>query len=139
MTSLGNRSGVNWMRPTEPPTLAAKALASVVLPTPGTSSRSTCPSASTVASVAVIAESSPESTVEIDGANPRRQLGYVREFLGVGTGFVMTLLRCPSRAYATSRATYRTRARGTLHGVGHNNANCREIVVKSSAKWREVE
>ena len=44
--SLGSRSGVNWMRRTEQSVDRASALASIVLPTPGTSSISTCPSAS---------------------------------------------------------------------------------------------
>ena len=42
-TSEGSRSGVNWMRRHSPFTVAAMARARVVLPTPGTSSSSTCP------------------------------------------------------------------------------------------------
>ena len=38
VTSLGSRSGVNWMRRKVQPIDLAKALASIVLPTPGTSS-----------------------------------------------------------------------------------------------------
>ena len=38
VTSLGSRSGVNWIRCHEPPVARARALASEVLPTPGTSS-----------------------------------------------------------------------------------------------------
>ena len=38
VTSEGSRSGVNWMRRTEQSMLRASALASIVLPTPGTSS-----------------------------------------------------------------------------------------------------
>jgi hypothetical protein len=38
--SAGRRSGVNWMRLTLQSTLLARALASIVLPTPGTSSTS---------------------------------------------------------------------------------------------------
>ena len=38
--SLGSRSGVNWIRRTEQSIDRAKALASIVLPTPGTSSMS---------------------------------------------------------------------------------------------------
>ena len=44
--SAGSRSGVNWMRLTLQSMDLAKALASMVLPTPGTSSMSRCPSAS---------------------------------------------------------------------------------------------
>ena len=40
--SPGSRSGVNWMRAKSTPALAAMTRASVVLPTPGTSSISTC-------------------------------------------------------------------------------------------------
>src|SRR5437868_11040183 len=49
VTSLGSRSGVNWMRRTEQSIERANALASLVLPTPGTSSMSRCPSASITA------------------------------------------------------------------------------------------
>jgi hypothetical protein len=38
VTSEGSRSGVNWMRRKEQPRLWLSALASIVLPTPGTSS-----------------------------------------------------------------------------------------------------
>ena len=38
VTSDGSRSGVNWMRRKVHPTLRLMALASIVLPTPGTSS-----------------------------------------------------------------------------------------------------
>jgi hypothetical protein len=44
--SLGRRSGVNWTRRTEQSTDRASAFASMVLPTPGTSSMSRWPSAS---------------------------------------------------------------------------------------------
>jgi hypothetical protein len=40
-TSVGSRSGVNWMRPNGASIDWASALARVVLPTPGTSSTST--------------------------------------------------------------------------------------------------
>src|SRR5690606_24442916 len=45
VTSDGNRSGVNWMRECVPSIEAPSALARLVLPVPGASSRSTCPSA----------------------------------------------------------------------------------------------
>lgn len=45
MISLGKRSLVNWMRRKVPATLRARAAASVVLPTPGTSSNNRCPPA----------------------------------------------------------------------------------------------
>ena len=46
VTSEGSRSGVNWMRRTEQSMERARALASIVLPTPGTSSIRRWPSAS---------------------------------------------------------------------------------------------
>ena len=45
MTSVGMRSGVNWMRAKRTPSAAANARASSVLPTPGGPSSSTCPPA----------------------------------------------------------------------------------------------
>ncbi len=47
--SLGSRSGVNWIRRTEQSIERASALASMVLPTPGTSSTSRWPWASRTA------------------------------------------------------------------------------------------
>src|SRR5258708_1794892 len=44
VTSVGSRSGVHWMRLKVQPTLRASARASMVLATPGTSSRRMCPS-----------------------------------------------------------------------------------------------
>src|SRR6476661_2215852 len=44
VTSDGSRSGVNWIREVVPEMVAASALASVVLPVPGTSSSNRCPS-----------------------------------------------------------------------------------------------
>src|SRR6266566_5549229 len=43
VTSLGRRSGVNWMRLNVHPMERAIALVRTVLPTPGTSSINTCP------------------------------------------------------------------------------------------------
>lgn len=43
VTSLGSRSGVNWTLRNWHPVVTAMDLASIVLPTPGTSSTSTCP------------------------------------------------------------------------------------------------
>ncbi len=63
VTSLGSRSGVNWMRLTVQSTDRASALASMVLPTPGTSSMSRCPSASSTVREAVIASRLPAMTV----------------------------------------------------------------------------
>ncbi len=45
VTSVGSRSGVNWIRRNEQSIDRAMALASMVLPTPGTSSIRRCPSA----------------------------------------------------------------------------------------------
>ena len=44
VTSVGSRSGVHWSRLNVQPTLRARARANMVLATPGTSSRRTCPS-----------------------------------------------------------------------------------------------
>ena len=50
VTSEGSRSGVNWMRRKVQPMLRLSALASIVLPTPGTSSIRTWPSHSSATS-----------------------------------------------------------------------------------------
>ncbi len=62
VTSPGSRSGVNWMRRTVASTLAAIARASIVLPTPGTSSMSRWPSASRQASALRTASGFPSIT-----------------------------------------------------------------------------
>ena len=63
VTSEGSRSGVNWMRLMVPPVARASAFASIVLPTPGTSSISRWPPASMTASAALMASSLPSITV----------------------------------------------------------------------------
>jgi hypothetical protein len=63
--SLGSRSGVNWMRETEASTLRASDRASIVLPTPGTSSMSRCPSASSTVRASSTASRLPSMTVSI--------------------------------------------------------------------------
>src|SRR6195952_4242744 len=63
VTSLGSRSGVNWMRRTVAAIDAANALASIVFPTPGTSSRSRCPSASSTTSAVRTTSDLPSMTV----------------------------------------------------------------------------
>ena len=60
--SLGSRSGVNWTRRTEQSIERASALANLVLPTPGTSSISRCPSASSTVTPSLIASCLPSIT-----------------------------------------------------------------------------
>ena len=62
VTSLGSRSGVNWMRRTEQSSERASALASIVLPTPGTSSMSRWPSASSTVSASRTTSGLPSIT-----------------------------------------------------------------------------
>ena len=66
VTSPGSRSGVNWMRRTEQSSERARALASIVLPTPGTSSMSRWPSARSTVSAVRTTSSLPSMTVSID-------------------------------------------------------------------------
>ena len=66
VTSLGSRSGVNWMRVTVQSTLRPRALASIVLPTPGTSSTSRCPPASNTTRAVWIASGLPSTTWDIE-------------------------------------------------------------------------
>ncbi len=49
--SAGMRSGVNWMRRAEQPSVVANAFTSVVFATPGTPSSSTCPRARSAMSI----------------------------------------------------------------------------------------
>ncbi len=64
--SEGSRSGVNWMRRTEQSMDLASALASIVLPTPGTSSMSRCPSASSTVSESRTTSGLPSITLSTD-------------------------------------------------------------------------
>ncbi len=54
---------MNWMRLIEPPIERASALASMVLPTPGTSSMSRCPSATSTVRAIEAASGLPSMTV----------------------------------------------------------------------------
>ena len=62
VTSVGSRSGVNWIRRNEQSIERAIALASIVLPTPGTSSIRRCPSATSAASASRISGCLPWTT-----------------------------------------------------------------------------
>jgi hypothetical protein len=64
--SDGSRSGVNWMRRTEQSIDRASALESIVLPTPGTSSISRCPSASSTVSAIRTTSGLPSITFSTD-------------------------------------------------------------------------
>ena len=73
VTSVGSRSGVNWMRRNEQSIERAIAFASIVLPTPGTSSISRWPSANRATSARRISASLPRTTcldVAFDLAEP---------------------------------------------------------------------
>ena len=61
-TSEGSKSGVNWIRRKEQSILAAMARARSVLPTPGTSSIRTCPSASRATTASRITSGLPRTT-----------------------------------------------------------------------------
>jgi len=63
--SLGSRSGVNWIRCTAHWVDRPSALASMVFPTPGTSSISTCPSASRTVRASRTASGFPSMTDSI--------------------------------------------------------------------------
>ena len=79
--SLGSRSGVNWTRWTVPSMARASDLASIVLPTPGTSSMSRCPSASSTARVSRIASGFPSITDSI--APPILRAAGTRSSIGL--------------------------------------------------------
>lgn len=64
--SEGSRSGVNWIRRTEQSMERARALASMVLPTPGTSSISRCPSASSTVNASRTISGLPSITPSTD-------------------------------------------------------------------------
>src|SRR5216683_4375778 len=65
VTSLGSKSGVNWMRRNGQSSVRATDLASIVLPIPGTSSMSTCPSHSSATSSRSMTSRLPTMTCSI--------------------------------------------------------------------------
>src|SRR6266851_967646 len=65
VTSLGSRSGVNWMRRNGQSSVRATDLASMVLPMPGTSSMSTCPSHNSATSSRSMTSRLPTMTCSI--------------------------------------------------------------------------
>src|SRR5689334_17481991 len=86
--SPGSRSGVNWMRCQLPPTLRARQCASEVLPSPGTSSSSRWPSASSATTASRTTSGLPWMTCSTLSAMRRYTVpgsvdGCTR-FLGVG-------------------------------------------------------
>ncbi len=94
-TSEGSRSGVNWMRRHWPFTVAAIARASVVLPTPGTSSSSTCPWAKSAVSASRTTCGLP-STTEFDVlGEPGGQAGETRTSSWVSGSRLFTIGDAP--------------------------------------------
>src|SRR3954468_16541985 len=83
--SDGNRSLVNWIRRNVPPSAAASARASVVLPTPGMSSISRCPRDNSVTTAARIASGLPRTTVATASSSLRTAPISVDE-IGAGAG-----------------------------------------------------
>ena len=118
-TSAGIRSDVNCMRRNSSPTLAASARASVVLPTPGTSSISRWPRASSAATASSTTSRLPSST---RSTLPRIRCAVVT---AVAAGLIGLVARLGARAdsigqriyHASRRALRRAlaEARGKLH------------------------
>src|SRR5436309_5994973 len=71
--SVGRRSGVNWMRRNEQSMDRARALASMVLPTPGTSSMREWPSATNVTSASRISRCFPWTTFSTFSSTSRKR------------------------------------------------------------------
>ncbi len=108
VTSPGSRSGVNWMRRTVASTLAAIARASIVLPTPGTSSMSRWPSASMHVRALRTASGLPSMTSPTD---VRMAEVCVRNCSAVISGAVSSM-RSLSPRHFCARESIVTRARG---------------------------
>ncbi|OLB80455.1 MAG: hypothetical protein AUI14_06670 [Actinobacteria bacterium 13_2_20CM_2_71_6] len=108
VTSLGSRSGVNWIRRTVQSIERASALASLVLPTPGTSSMSRWPSASmtarasrTIAVLPSITRSMLSTIAVVTAANSGADIGRPSSsaVLGMVTGLLLKMPRgCQCRA-----------------------------------------
>src|SRR5665648_701678 len=78
------------MRPTEQSTERASDFASVVLPTPGTSSSSRCPSASSTATVRRTSSLRPEITVSIEAHTAAAVSARSSSSAGVGSAWTMS-------------------------------------------------
>ena len=93
--STGIRSGVNCTRLTEPSIERARALASDVLPTPGTSSRSRCPSANSVTSATRITSGLPTITRCDVGGDPGTDVGDIRLAQGAPSMRLLVVVTTP--------------------------------------------
>ncbi len=112
VTSPGSRSGVNWMRRTVASTLAARARASIVLPTPGTSSMSRCPSASRQMRALRTASGFPSITPPTEARIAEvRAANSSAEIMGAFSG-----MRSLSRRRGGARDTIVTRPGGAKAG-----------------------
>src|ERR1700733_8394858 len=93
--SPGSRSGVNWTRRTEQSIERASALASSVLPTPGTSSIRMCPSASRTVIASRMASGLPEITVST--ASVTRWATGTNSSSFRSASFPVSMTTCPPR------------------------------------------
>ena len=120
VTSLGSTSGVSWMRAKEQSSERASARASVVLPTPGTSSTSTCPSASSATTA--------RSTIAGSPLTARRTFAITRSAAS----------RAPSRsrssASAASIATHPTFRRSVRQRAVARRGRARHRRSRASAR-----
>src|SRR5690606_35219982 len=110
--SLGSRSGVNCTRLTVQSTARPNALASMVFPTPGTSSINKCPSASRTVSVIRMTSGFPVITVSI--ADRTRWAGARRPLtptgLSAGPPTQVSSDTCPPRHVVTVQHEARAKA-----------------------------
>ena len=118
---------MNWMRRTEQPVDRASALASIVLPTPGTSSISTCPSASRTVSARRTASDFPsmtDSTASPTRCATRTSSSRVRL---LPCPVSRTTCPSPSAAHPERRADGSPPARGARLTVLTDSTSCRGI------------
>ena len=96
-TSVGRRSGVNWMRAKVPPRVRARARARVVFPTPGTSSTRRWPPERTPTSTCRTVAGFPTKTPSMEARTAaRRGSGVPGEFLASLTPAKVNPPRAPS-------------------------------------------
>src|SRR6476659_5508807 len=96
VTSDGSRSGVNWIRDVVPWMVAASALASVVLPVPGTSSSSRWPSETRQINDSLIASGLPTSARPMASVTAVKRPANATASVGSRTGTPVPSKVCTS-------------------------------------------
>src|SRR6478752_1852387 len=125
VTSEGSRSGVNWIREFVPCTVAASALASEVLPVPGKSSSSKCPSDSRQVTASEMVRGLPSTAWPMLPTSEENVWANHWAWSGV-----MVIFQAPESFWSPGQRIGMTAAAGRRAGHGHDTAGISVVPLR---------